>query len=328
MQNSQMSFMKKFLAASVATAALVTGLPLSGSAQQQLFPMLPPQSVPVVPKDLVPMMPGLKNTAGYSCLPRALASTDFNRTQIDTRVEMDFRMLPAAQNILMRAQMKNIRLCPDKALRRMGMALGDSMLSPGVLDNAALEGRVARNEFLMAYELANFWLTDKGYSDKLVFQSQNENQQYHMMREAATWSMAANMLFDLKNFSQKPEAWNLAVASPYGDIFRAYEGAYAANPSSEFNGIPHLRAFQQWFAAPGRGRQVMQDVNWLLHGSDYLASPAPLTPEFLVGLGQRPENGKANFFSEVQNDMSMFSDRDPTRFYNPGSRPQRGPFTP
>ncbi len=321
--------MKKLLAASVATAALVTGSALNSTAQQQLFPMLPPQIAPLVPQA---QMPGLKNTAGYSCLPRMAASTDFNRVQIDTRVDMDFRMLPVAQNVLMMAQMKNIRLCPDKSLRRNGMALGDSLLSPGVLDTAALEARVARNEFLMAYELANFWLNEKGYSDKLLFQSQNENQQYHMMREAATWSITANMLFDLKHYQQKPEAWNVAVASPYGDVFRAYETAYAVNPSSEYNGIPHLRAFQQWFANPGRGRQVMQDVNWLMHGQDYVASQRPLTPEFLTGLGQRPEIGKANFFSEVQNDMSPFPDRDPTRFYNPGNgfgnRPQRGPFVP
>lgn len=308
MKNEQGSFLKKFLAAGVAAVALATGVVPESRAQQQAFPQAPFSNG---------IAGGLQDTAGYTCLPRGMISEGFNRMAIDSKVDMDFRMLPSAQNILALAAQKDIRICPDKALRRTGLGFGEMMLSPGALDNAGVNRRVARNEFLMAYELANFWLTEQGYSDRMIFQSQNDNQQYHAMREAATWALGANILHDLKQMYQQNDAWEYALKSPYRDIFAAYGAAYDANPSTEYQGIPHLRAFQQWFANPDRARQVMQDINWLQHGIGMQAQADPLTAQFLAGLGQRPEFGKPNFFSEAQNSLSIFPDRNPVPFQSP-----------
>lgn len=294
---------KKVLATGVAAAALLFGAGAESQAQQFFSPSRG--------------MPGLRNTAGYTCLPRQDMTRDFNRNIIDSQVEMDFGMLPAMQKMLNVAAMRGGRVCPDKSLRRMGLGLGETMLSPGSLSQEDIGLRAARNELLMAYELSNVWLSANGYSDQIVFQSLQENQQYHFMREASTWALTAGVLYDLKNMAGREDAWNMAMHTPYRDMFIAYEQAAMNDPSSEFRGISHLRAFQQWFAQPQHGTQVMEEINWRLHNGTQLPVAAALTPQFLMGLGRRPEPGRPNFLSEVQNSFSPYPDRDPTLRFSP-----------
>ncbi len=309
LEKNQHSLWKRLLVAGTAAVTFVTGLPfLPSSAEAQQAPLSPTVS---------PILPGIKNSAGYTCLPRNTAVSEFNRFAIDAQVDADIRISPAAQQILMAASSKQSSICADKSLRRAGLSLGENMLSPGTLGSAEIEQRAARNTFLMAYELANFWLEEKGFGDQRLFQSQHDTQQYHMLREASTWALAANMLHDLKNYGREG-AWAQAEASAYGDIFRAYDTALRENPGAEYTGIAHLRAVQEWFKKPKRQKQLFQDINWLLHGQEDAASrAAPLTSDILMGLGSRPEPGKPNFFSEVQNSVSIYPDRDPFLFYKP-----------
>lgn len=314
---------KRLLAAGLASAALLAGSGQGVGAQQEFIPV-PPPAMPgmllpaLPPPGAAPAFPGLKNVAGYTCLPRRGMVRDFNRNAIDMVVDMDFSGLPSTQNMLAAMNMRGWVVCPDKSLRRLGLSLGETLLSPGPLPEPEIARRAARNELLMAYELSNAWLSANGRGDRLLFPGLQENQQYHALREAGTWALTAGILFDLKNMRGRPEPWNMALQTPYRDIFMAYEQAFSAAPDSEFRGIPHLRAFQQWFADSGRGMQVMEEVNWLLHGGAGLRTPQSLTPEFLAGIGARPEPGRPNFFSEVQNSLSPYPDRDPTRPFVPG----------
>lgn len=304
---------KKFLAASLAAVALIAGSGREALAQQT-FRQAPAFS----PDGSTPALPGLRNTAGYTCLPRMGMTQDFNRNAIDMIVDMDFAGLPPTQNILDRMNMRGRVVCPDKSLRRLGLGLGETVLSPGPLPEVEIARRAARNELLMAYELSSAWLSSNGRSDRLLFSGLQENQQYHAMREAGTWALTAGILFDLKHQRGRSEPWNMAMQTPYRDIFAAYEQAFSADSGSEFFGIPHLRAFQQWFADPGRGMQVTEEVTWLLRSGTGRRAPQSLTPEFLAGIGARPEPGRPNFFSEVQNSFSPYPDRDPTQPFVPG----------